>query len=447
MTSTPTPSRRTLLASLIGAPLAASALSACAPVAGADPDAPVIPPADGPVKLQYWAWLKDLQKVCDIWNAKNPNIQVEAVWIPGGGSGGYQKIFSAIAAGGGPDIAQAELRMVPSYLLQGALTNLAPYGFEKSKNLYDPFQWSQVSFNGGIWAVPQDSGPAVFFYQPEILDPYGGPPKTWDDWYELATAIHTDDKSNYLEVFAVSDSSHLIAYAVQAGAQWFRLEDDQWVVSMSDEPTLNTARFFDRAITDGIVDTSTGSFTPGWYAGAVSGKYAAVSTGSWGDALVESVSGGAGKWRVAPLPVWGPDTYGSTVIGGSTAMITSTSQHPQEAVDFATWMTTTQEGIDAMIKYCGIGWSPSAEIVGTPRQSPSEFFSGQNYNRDVVAPAAKEQNSDWIWPPVLLESMGYLTNNFRKKVTEGLSLVDGITDAEQKTIAAMKAKGLAVREA
>ena len=54
---------------------------------------PTIPVSDGGVvHLTYWAWLKDLQKVCDIWNAQNPHIQVEADWIPGGNSGGYQKL-------------------------------------------------------------------------------------------------------------------------------------------------------------------------------------------------------------------------------------------------------------------------------------------------------------------------------------------------------------------
>ena len=72
---------------------------------------PVIPPkAPGEkITLTYWAWLKDLQKVADIWNAANPDIQVQTVPIPGGNAGGYQKMYSALAAGGGPDLAQIEI--------------------------------------------------------------------------------------------------------------------------------------------------------------------------------------------------------------------------------------------------------------------------------------------------------------------------------------------------
>ena len=62
---------------------------------------PVVPAATGEkVTLTYWAWLKDLQKVADVWNAKHPDVQVQVSWIPGGNDGGYQKMYSALAAGG-----------------------------------------------------------------------------------------------------------------------------------------------------------------------------------------------------------------------------------------------------------------------------------------------------------------------------------------------------------
>src|SRR5690606_38401819 len=93
-------SRRTALQAGLG--LGAGALvGACGSGRAADPD--------GSVHLTYWSWLKDLQLVCDVWNAQRPDVQVEAVWIQPGPDGGYQKMFSALATGGGPDLAQVEL--------------------------------------------------------------------------------------------------------------------------------------------------------------------------------------------------------------------------------------------------------------------------------------------------------------------------------------------------
>ena len=93
---------------LLGAGLGTAALgmlAGCAtPGTASINGGPAIPPAASGEKitLKYWSWLKDLQKVADIWNESHPNIQVEAEWIPGGNSGGYQKIFSALATQGGP---------------------------------------------------------------------------------------------------------------------------------------------------------------------------------------------------------------------------------------------------------------------------------------------------------------------------------------------------------
>ncbi|MDN5688707.1 MAG: sugar ABC transporter substrate-binding protein, partial [Brachybacterium sp.] len=92
--------RRTALAGSGAAMLAG--LAGCAPPNPGNVNAEaVIPPSDGPVTLSYWAWLKDLQKVADIFNEKQDRIKVETTWIPGGNSGGYAKILSAVSAGGG----------------------------------------------------------------------------------------------------------------------------------------------------------------------------------------------------------------------------------------------------------------------------------------------------------------------------------------------------------
>ena len=122
-------------------------------------------------------------------------------------------------------------------------------------------------------------------------------------------------------------------------------------------------------IDDKLVDTSAGAYSPGWYAAAASGKIAAVTSASWGDALIESVQGGKGKWKVAPMQKWGADGFGSSAIGGSTAAVLANAKHPKEALEFITWMTTSKEGVDAMIKHCGIGWSPAATTSGRSASS------------------------------------------------------------------------------
>jgi multiple sugar transport system substrate-binding protein len=397
------------------------------------------------VKLQYWAWLKDLQKVADVWNASHPNIEVEAVWIPGGNAGGYQKLYSALAAGGGPDIGQVEMRSIPEFMLVNGLVDLSRYGADEYAHLYDETLWNQVSYTGGVYGIPQDSGPMAYFYQPEVMDQIGaGVPTTWDEWAAIGAELRANDV--YIDCFPLADASVFAAFATQAGATWLTAEEDGWVIDMTDDATMEVARFFDKAIDDDVVQTGYGAYSPAWFAAAAKGSIASVVTASWGDALIEGVSGGSGKWKVAPMPTWNDTGFGSTYLGGSTAAVFASSKHPKEALEFAVWMTTSQEGIDAMIANSGIGWSPATDFIGTTRAKPSEFFSGENYNEDVFVPAVKQQNADWSWWPITQQSFNILSDGFRRKAS-GTSLVDSVAQSEKQIITAFQNKGLSIRKA
>lgn len=406
--------------------------------------APTLAPSTEPITLSYWSWLKDLQKVADIYNAAHPDVQVETAWIPGGNVGGYQKLYSALAAGGGPDLAQIELRTLPEFLLVNGLTDLSRYGAEQYADRYDEALWNQVSFVDGIYAIPQDSGPMAMFYQPAVLDQVGGAvPTTWDEWAGLGSSLRQADV--YIDCFPLADASYFAALAGQAGASWLRAEPDGWVINMTDEATLDVARFFDAAIDDDLVETGYGAYSPAWFAAASRGQMASVVSGSWGDALVQGVSGGSGQWEVAPMPTWGDDGFGSSYLGGSTAAVLSGSKNPAAAMEFAVWMTTSEEGINAMIEHCGIGWSPATDFIGTARQGPSEFFSGQRYNENVFVPASTQQNPDWTWGPITQQSLNILSDGFRQKAS-GTSLVDSLAASERQIITAFGNKGLSIRK-
>jgi multiple sugar transport system substrate-binding protein len=441
-------SRRRLLGLGLGT-LGAGALAACAPP-GARPvnTEPVIPAAapGAKITLTYWAWLKDLGKVCDIWNASHPDVRVRAVFTLPGNSGGYQKMYSAQAAGGGPDLAQVELRSVPEFMLVGGLVDLNRYGVSQYASRYDQAAWNQVGFNGGVFGIPQDTGPMAFYYQPAALAKVGAhPPSTWDEWAQIAAEIRKQDKANYLEAVSVADASWFMAYAAQAGAHWFTPTEDGWRVTMTDDATLSVARFFDKAIGNDWVQTAFEPYSPGWTAAAGQGQIAALTGASWADALVETIGTGSGKWRVAPMAKW-PTGFGSTALGGSILAVLANSAHPKEAMEFAVWMTTSEEGVDAMIKYCGIGWSPARDYIGAQRQQPSTFFSGQDYNTEVFLPGSRQQPTDWHWWPITQRTIYTLSDGFRRKLTAGQSLVDTVRQTERTTIQTLREIGLTVRE-
>lgn len=437
------PGRRALLAG--GGLGLTGALAACAPSVGAATanSGPTIPAAKGKVTLTYWAWLKDLQKVCDVFNRSQDRIEVRASWIPGGNDGGYAKILSAVSAGGGPDIAQVELRSVPEFALDGALTDLSRYGALDLEDRFDPGAIAQVKVGDSIWAIPQDTGPCANFYNREILEDKLDltPPRSWDDFRTVSEAVK--DSGRTFITIDPGDASYLVSWMMQAGADWFRPEGEGWVVEPTSDATVKVAEFWDQILADGLVGTGYGPFSTPWMAAAGSGDVLGFIGGSWGDALIESVPHAKGKWAVADMPRW-DDGFASGAHGGSSASVLSTSQHPAEALEFLTWMCSEPAGIDALIEYSGIGWSPAKDYIGKQREKPSEFFSGQDYNQDVILPMAKGQNLDWSWSPILQRAMALYGDAMLEVVGGQKKLVDVVPAAVETAAGIMQEMGLDV---
>ncbi|WP_127842479.1 ABC transporter substrate-binding protein [Actinomyces wuliandei] len=439
-------SRRAALT--LGAGAAASiALGSCSPTRQDASTSPTVPPAQGRVTLTYWSWLKDLQKVADLYSQANPDVTVQVTWIPSSTSGGYQKLYSALAAGGGPDVGQVEMRMVPEFLLAGDLVDLSPYGAREARTRFDPAAWSYVDIADGVYGVPQDTGPVALFYRTDVLEEVGAqPPATWQEWAEVARTLKDARPGTFMDVFNLGDGNILATFCQQAGARWFVPEDDEWVINLTDEASVRVAEFWDTAIDEDLVSTAFGPFTSPWLSAMGAGTLATHTNGSWADALIESVPAGAGKFRVAPMPRW-EDGFGSSYSGGSTAAVMAGSRHPAEALDFVVWLHTDPQALDALITTCGIGWSPAADYIGTPREGPSEFFSGQSYNTEVMVPMAQEQNLEWAWPPLCQQSINIVADGMRRKLTEGTALVDSLATSQSQIVQAFRRRGLAAREA
>lgn len=437
---TPLVNRRRLLAGS-GAALAAGLAGCAPPNPGEVNQQPPIPAANGPVTITYWAWLKDLQKVCDVFNAQQDRIRVEATWITGGNNGGYAKILSAVAAGGGPDIAQVELRNLPEFALAGALVDLNRYDFARYEKAFDPGALSQAKVGDAVWGVPQDTGPMTTYYNRVVLEDELGlvPPVTWEDFRTTCATVKEAGKS--FITFDPTDGTYLVAFAMQSGAVWFEPQNDGWLVNLTDEASLRVAEFWDNILTEELINTGYGAFSTPWMAAAGEDKVLATIVGSWGDALVESVPNGSGKWAAAPMPVW-PDGYASGGHGGSSAAILTSSKHPAEALEFLVWMCTDPAGIDAMIQYSGIGWSPAADYIGEKRKQPSEFFSGQRYNEEVVVPMAAGQNLEWTWAPLMQRVTAIIGDGTSRAVARQSTLVDEMAKAQDAIVSIMRDMGL-----
>lgn len=327
---------------IAAAAIAALVLSGCSAGGGAD---------DGPVTLEYWTWAPGIDEVVDIWNEQNPDIQVKVVEAAGADDM-VAKLLAAQRAGEGPDIAQAEFQKLPNMVVSDVPLDISPYA-DKFSDSFSDGALSLVTVGEGIYAVPQDIGPMIFMYRQDLFEQYGlEVPTTWDEYAELAAQVRTLGPDTYLGGYP-DDASTFAAYAQPLGAEWWSTDGEAWTVGIDEEPSQRVAEFWQPLVEQDLVDT-THFFTPEWGAALNAGTLLSWTAGAWAPGALLSVTPDtAGKWAAAPMPSWdGEDEVG--LMGGSSAMVTKTSEHPEQAVEFLAWLNGSAEGGKALIEISGL---------------------------------------------------------------------------------------------
>jgi multiple sugar transport system substrate-binding protein len=157
--------RRKFLLSTAAATSSAMFLAACGGGGGeeappAQSSASAIPQSeidkamDTETTLTFWTWVPDIKNEVKLFTTKYPKIKVDVLNV-GQGSPHYQKLRTAISSGqGAPDVAQVELQYVNSFTVgENSLLDLTPYAPPTLKDSYAEWIWSQVNYNGGLWAA------------------------------------------------------------------------------------------------------------------------------------------------------------------------------------------------------------------------------------------------------------------------------------------------------
>ena len=143
---------------------------------GSGSDAASCEPADGDVNLTFTSWIPGIEDAVAIWNADNPDIQVEVQTGPSGNAGTYQNFFNQLEAGNAPDLGQIEYDALPNFRVQDGLENLAACeDIVAAEDQFLPWTWSQASLgtDDELYGVPQDQGPMGLFYRSDLFEQNG----------------------------------------------------------------------------------------------------------------------------------------------------------------------------------------------------------------------------------------------------------------------------------
>lgn len=387
--------------------------------------------AQEPVTLEFW--LRDtrpsnveaLNKIVQLFESKNPGIKINVVLTPWDSV--EQKTMTAIAAGTLPDLAQLNQTGAADYGAKGILLDLEDRfaNWERKEEIAN-ISLSQAKYEGKYYAVPWFAGSNVMFYNKDlfieegIVDENGEakPPVTWDEFLDYAKKLTKDtsgdgsiDQWGFVVRGDVSLAIPVREFMLAAG-------DGEWVDPVTKKAIIDSPKnldglnfYIDLYRTHKISPPDTPSVD---YVAEeqyfLSGKVAMMFNGPWnlGNMYESNIN-----WGVALEP---KSERHACHIGGCPVGIFNTTEHPDEAWEFATFLVSDEAQQIWGIDYgCGLPITLKAQEDAKADPVIKVFVESLQFaERDDVTPPP--QIPQWVTiersiaPPVLQAALiGELT--------------------------------------
>jgi len=281
----------------------------------------------------------------DLFMAKEPNIEVELLYIP---SDYTQKVQTMIAGGEAPCIMQLA-EDVHGYSGKGMIIALDEYIEQYGIDVEARYGTTgglvgAYSRDGHLYAMPDRGGALILYYNKDMFDAAGVsyPTKewTWDDFLSAAQAL------------TIRDGDDVEVYGFAAGGWWpwwmtFIYMNGGAILDEGGNPVTNSPeaveamKFYNDLVFEYKVAPS-----PEDYANMgqgspdplfAQGKTAMNTTGFWGVGGLASIQDL--NWDIAPMFM---NTEPATVLFGSGLAISRECKHPEEAFKAIEFLTSAE---------------------------------------------------------------------------------------------------------
>lgn len=398
---------------------------------------------DKPAEITFWTWVPNIEKTVALFEKKYPNIKVDVVNV-GQSKDQYTKLTTALKAGNGaPDVAQIEYFALPQFALTKSLVNLADYGAGALKDKFAVSAWSQVSVAGGIYGVPQDTGPMAMFYRKDLLDKLGAtPPKTWEEFAALAKKVHDADPGSYLTYVDPGDPGGATSFMWDFGGKPFTVNGTTEVaVNLKDDTGAKAyANTFGPLIKDKLIDV-TASWNDEWWKSMAAGKYPIWIAGAWAPAVLEkNIPQSKGQWSVAPMP-----GGVSAENGGSSVAVTTQAKNKEASVAFAQWLNSDPEAVKSLNSEVGL-FPATKALLDDPgfRGADVPFFPGSKPN-EIFSDMSKAVRPEWQYLPFQVYANSVFKDTVGQALQNGGDLNAGLAAWQERIRAYGKEQGFTVK--
>lgn len=394
----------------------------------------------GKTEITVWSWDSTLPRTVKDFEKANPDITVK-VTNAGTNSTEYTALNNALSAGkGAPDLVQIEYYALPEYQVRGEIEDLSQFGADKFSDFYTPGTWASVKLNGGVYALPMDSGPMAWFYNKDVFDKAGVDPtrvRTWDEFYDAAKKVRAT--GSYITSDS-GDAGFFDSMTWLAGATPFSTGSDgqSVTINLSNDSRVKTfVDFWQKMIDDDLIDTKTAGWSDDWNKSLNDGSIASLLTGAWMPYnLLSGAPDGEGKWRVAQMPTPDGSETNSENGGSSLAMVKTDDKAKAEAAyKFAEYACHNAEGIKTRV--AGGAFPADNDTLASDDflnmtsltdsdGNAHEYFGGQKFNEEL-AKAAANVSTGYKFLPFEVYARGVYSDDAGGAYTDkSVTLAEGV---------------------
>ncbi|WIB64911.1 extracellular solute-binding protein [Curtobacterium sp. MCBD17_040] len=399
-----------------------------------------------PTTLTFWTWVPDIQNEVNLFEKKYPKIKVNVVNTTGG-SQHYPKVRAALKAGKGvPDVAQMEYDYIPSFTQTKSLLDLTPYGGAKLEDEYTDWVWNQVDQNGGVWGIPQDSGPLGTLYRKDIFDKAGAAaPKTWSAFASAAQQVKSKTGS-YITDLPGNDMFQMISFFWQKGAKPFSYDGKKTVgIDLDSKADQQVVSYWQDLIDKDLVATDP-DFTDDYYQGLSRDKYASWLVAAWGPVFLQGTAKNtSGKWAAADIPQWQAGQNVSGNWGGSSDAVMAATKHPIQAYELAKFINNDQQSTLKLANEQYLFPTKKSTLTDDSFTSQkSAFYGGQQVNQ-FFAGVSDTVDKKFEWLPFMDYVNSSYANTLGKAISNHGDLTAALATWQSQVTSYAKQQGFTVK--
>lgn len=291
-------------------------------------------------------WGMLLKQMADEDFTPKTGIGIRINILPAGqlGAGSVNAILLAISSGRAPDVGLAtSTNSIGEFALRNAVADLSKLdGFEEVKEQFLSPLFIPMTYQGGVYGLPETMKFTALLYRKDILSELGlSLPETWDELYDkIIPVLYQNNMQFYVPAANQAEvESSFSMFLCQTGGRYYT---DDLMYSAFDQPAAYQAfREFTELFTLYGVPVSA-SFFNRFRTGEIP---MGITDFTGYMQLLSAAPELNGKWGVAPIPGHkredGSIDRTHTGILAESCMILEQSEHPDEAWEFLKWWMST----------------------------------------------------------------------------------------------------------